>query len=154
MARRSARHGNWLADIPQRDRQVSAARVAYPTLTNRRRQAKRPRHIFTAQVPIPGEDSRLVTAEFDQDLPTWPFVFADGPTDSPHRFPDRGRTHLCIWHHNDPPERRWVPDDGLMALFGMAQHHLFKESWWRETGEWLGDEAPHDADQDKTQEQP
>ena len=45
-----------------------------------------------------------------------------------------------------------MPGDGLVALFGMAQHHLFKESWWRATGEWLGDEAPHDADQDKTQE--
>lgn len=81
-----------------------------------------------------------------------PNVFADGPTDSPHRFSDRGRTRLCIWYPSDPDAQRWVPTDGLLALFGMAQHHLFKEAWWRESGEWLGDEAPHDTQLGKTGE--
>jgi hypothetical protein len=35
-------------------------------------------------------------------------------------------------------------DDELLALFGMAAHHLFKEAYWRETGVWVGDEFPHD----------
>jgi len=50
---------------------------------------------------------------------------------------------LCMWRPGDPPERRWVDEDGLLALFGMTAEHLFKEAWWREHGEWLGDEAPH-----------
>ncbi|MCW2538756.1 MAG: hypothetical protein JWN95_481 [Frankiales bacterium] len=36
-----------------------------------------------------------------------------------------------------------MPDDGLLMLFGMIANHLLKEAWWREHGEWLGDEAPH-----------
>lgn len=28
-------------------------------------------------------------------------------------------------------------------LFGMTAVHLFKEAWWREHGQWLGDQAPH-----------
>ena len=75
-----------------------------------------------------------------------PEVFADGPTDSPHRYADRGRTELCLWLPGDELERRWRVEDGLLALFGIATHHLFKEAWWRETGEWLGEEAPHDDD--------
>jgi hypothetical protein len=37
-----------------------------------------------------------------------------------------------------------LPDDGLLALFGMILVHLFKEAYWRENGQWLGDEFPHD----------
>jgi hypothetical protein len=46
-----------------------------------------------------------------------------------------------------------VPEDGLLALFGMAAMHLFKEAWWRETGRWLGQEYPHDEDDIKHPEQ-
>jgi hypothetical protein len=31
-----------------------------------------------------------------------------------------------------------------LVLFGMIAEHLFKEAWWREHGEWLGEEYPHD----------
>lgn len=81
--------------------------------------------------------------EFQRRNPNFVRVFADGPTRSPHRYPTRGRTHLCLWHPDDPPERRWSVDDGLLALFGLAAHHLFKEGWWCETDEWLGEQAPH-----------
>jgi hypothetical protein len=73
-------------------------------------------------------------------------VYADGPAGrdaSPHRFPERGG-RLCIWYPSDPPERRWEPNDGLLVLFGMIAEHLFKEAWWREHGEWLGEEYSHD----------
>jgi len=30
----------------------------------------------------------------------------------------------------------------------MVAAHLFEEAYWRETGEWLGDEAPHPPDED------
>jgi hypothetical protein len=61
----------------------------------------------------------------------------------PHRYADRGRTRLCVWHPGDPVDRTWVPEDGLLVLFGMLAEHLFKEAWWREHGEWLGEEYPH-----------
>lgn len=137
------KHGNWLSDIPHLNRELVAARLVYPTLAYRRRHGTTLRHSFTALLPIPGGTTRQVTAAFDETSPNCPHVFADGPADSPHRFSGRNGTQLCIWHPADPPERRWVSEDGLIVLFGMAQHHLFKEEWWRMTGEWLGDEAPH-----------
>lgn len=100
-------------------------------------------HVYAATVTVPGYPPRVVTAEFDRRVAGHPEVYADGATTSPHRYPGRGRTHLCLWYPSDPPERRWVPEDGLLRLFGMVQTHLFKEGWWRETGEWVGDEAPH-----------
>jgi len=33
--------------------------------------------------------------------------------------------------------------DGLLCLLGMITAHLFREAWWRETGEWLGPTAAH-----------
>ena len=80
-----------------------------------------------------------------------PLVYADGPTDSPHRYfvPRRGRIHLCMWYPNDPPARRWRPDDGVLALLGHVRAHLIREAYYREDMEasgdasWLGDEAPH-----------
>lgn len=103
-------------------------------------------HIYEADVSVPGYESRHVTIEFDEGEPYSPSVFVDGPSSrdvSPHRFGDRGYRHLCIWYSGDGEARRWVPDDGLLALLGMTAHHLFKEACWRETGEWLGDERPH-----------
>ena len=120
-----------------------------PTLTYRHRQRRAgPFDIWAAQVEVNGYDSRQVTVEFDRRFSNNPYVFADGPTDSPHRYHYRNFTQLCLWHPSDPPDRRWRPDDGLQSLFGLAAHHLFKEGWWRETGgandgEWLGEEAPH-----------
>jgi hypothetical protein len=75
-------------------------------------------------------------------------VYADGPTDSPHRYSPHPRDplrrpSLCIWYPDDPPEQRWVPTDGLLTLIEMTRIHLFKEAYWRETGEWLGEEVPH-----------
>lgn len=121
------------------------AREAFPDLRcRRRRQTGKWVHVYTATVPVPGYPERQATVEFDRRLATLPKVFADGPTASPHRYPSRGRTTLCIWYPSDPPERRWVPEDGLLRLFGMIEEHLLKEEWWREHGEWLGDEAPHE----------
>ncbi len=54
-----------------------------------------------------------------------------------------GRNRLCMWYPNDPPEKTWQKDDGLLKLLDTAVQHLFKEHYYRETGEWLGEEAPH-----------
>lgn len=139
---------SWLEDAPRRGRIEAQARRAYPNLTYaRRRRTGRHVSIYRATVDVPGYEAREVTIEFDHKYPSTPSVFSDGPSsraDSPHRYPDRARTHLCIWYPKDPASRTWVPDDGILALFGMAAEHLFKEAWWREHGQWLGDEFPHD----------
>lgn len=98
---------------------------------------------YDATVPVTGYPARRVTVEIERYTGI-AAVYADGPNDSPHRYPDRNRHCLCIWYPHDPPSRRWTADDGLVALFAMAAAHLFKEAWWREHNEWLGDEAPHD----------
>lgn len=69
-----------------------------------------------------------------------PKVFVDGPGGSPHRYEDGS---LCMWHPRDPPDEKWVFEDGLLALLNLIQAHLFREAWWREHGEWLGPQAPH-----------
>jgi len=95
---------------------------------------------------VPGYEDRRVTVEFDRRSWWAPRVYVDGPSGfdaSPHRYPSRGRSELCIWHPDDPPDRTWVPEDGLLVLFGMIAEHLFKEAWWREHHEWLGEEYPH-----------
>lgn len=138
---------SWLEDTPRRGRIEAPAHRAYPALTyTRRRRARRHVSAYETSVEVPGYESRTVTIEFDHKYPSIPHVFADGPSGpdaSPHRYADRGRSRLCIWYPNDPPSRKWVPDDGLLALFGMATEHLFKEAWWREHEEWLGEEYPH-----------
>lgn len=152
MSRRGApaRPWSWLQDMPRRARLEAGARRAYSDLRSARlRGTHGTRTRYCAQVVIPGYESRLVTIEFEHTNPLSPHIFADGPSgydDSPHRYATRGRTRLCIWYPSDPSDRKWVPDDGLLVLFGMAAEHLFKEAWWRETDEWLGDEHSHDPD--------
>lgn len=88
---------------------------------------------------VPHYETRTVEIRFT-DWSRTPTVFADGPNESPHRYSDGS---LCMWYPHDPPEQKWVFADGLLALLNLIQAHLFREAWWRETGEWLGPEAPH-----------
>lgn len=147
MSRIPRRPASWLADMPRRARIESDARRAFPELRYRRCQTcSGPVHTYGAVVRVPGYDSRSVWIEFWPPLSSSPRIYTDGPAGasaSPHRFADRGWTRLCVWHPGDPVDRRWVPDDGLLKLFGMIETHLLKEAWWRETDEWLGAEAPH-----------
>jgi len=91
-------------------------------------------------------DSRCVRILFAADRsPDSPLILIDGPTTSPHRYPDFGRKRLCIWHPDDPRESRWTQEDGLVSLLALIKLHLFREAWWRDTGcgEWLGPQAGH-----------
>jgi hypothetical protein len=99
--------------------------------------------MFSATVHVPYYEARRVRIEFRSLLPSSPKIFADGPTESPHRYRHEGDRNLCLWYPSDGPDRRWQPDDGLLQLLGLIEAHLFKEAYWRETGEWLGDEGPH-----------
>ena len=128
-----------------RYRLVAPARSAFPTLKERRVQGSGTvTYVFTLTMPVPNYESRQVRIEFRQWLHAAPRVLVDGPTDSPHRYRDQGARSLCLWYPQDGPERRWVPEDGLLHLIGMIESHLFKEAYWREHGEWLGEEGPHD----------
>lgn len=88
-----------------------------------------------------------VTIEFSANSPDVPHVMTQGPG-SPHRYNDGS---LCIWYPYDPPEQRWTWRDGGAALAGHICAHLIREAWWRQTGEWAGDEVPHPEPQASTQ---
>jgi hypothetical protein len=88
----------------------------------------------------PGLEPRQVTIIFSRATPEAPVVYADGPTDSPHRYHNGA---LCMWFPWDPPAARWRRRDGAGALLGQIVAHLVREEWWRRTGEWVGDEVAH-----------
>jgi hypothetical protein len=100
--------------------------------------------VYTLEVDVPEYKARRVEVRFRNSYKFgFPHVYVDGPTDSPHRY--RGG-ELCLWEPTDPPENTWEPRDGLFELIRQIKLHLFKEAWWRESGEWLGDEIRHDPE--------
>lgn len=103
---------------------------------------------YVTDVRPHGFPKRQIVIDIPLDSNQPPRVYADGPEgieDSPHRYMDAqgGRKQLCLWYPHDPPERRWRPEDGLLALLGLARIHLTKEGIYRRTGEWPGEEVPH-----------
>lgn len=56
-----------------------------------------------------------------------------------------GANRLCMWYPKDPLDRQWNRGDGLLKLVDTAVAHLFKELYFRETGEWLGEEVHRDV---------
>lgn len=76
----------------------------------------------------------------------YPRVIADPAGRSPHRMP--GDNALCLYYPHSPPEQRWRPEHGLLALIDLTRDHLYFEDYWRDTGgdrrgTWLGEQAPH-----------
>lgn len=73
-----------------------------------------------------------------------PFVLClDGPrgqSASEHRY---NETCLCLYYKNDPDERRWKLELGLLRLFDLARRHISCENIWRERGTWSVEQAPH-----------
>jgi hypothetical protein len=99
---------------------------------------------YSAVVDVPHYEARRVKLVFKLGrIRSAPYIVADGPRESPHRYREYDGQSLCIWDPLDPPEARWVFEDGLLELLGHIRVHLFKEAWWRDTGEWPGPEAPH-----------
>lgn len=56
-----------------------------------------------------------------------------------------GANKLCMWFPKDPPDRQWNRADAVLKLVDTAVAHLFKELYFRETGEWLGEEVHRDV---------
>ncbi len=141
----------WTEDFRARLRFEGAAIRVHPDL--RRREHGRgwgSRVVYSVRVALPEYEKRQVEMQFRRTAkePAVTRIYADGPTESPHRYAahpsdSQSRSSLCIWHYDDPPEMRWVAADGLLALINHTRIHLFKEAYWRETGEWPGPEAPH-----------
>ncbi len=64
-----------------------------------------------------------------------------------HRYSDGT---ICMWYPKDPPpDRQWNRGEGLLKLVDTAVTHLFKELYFRETGEWLGEEVHRDVQKDE-----
>jgi hypothetical protein len=139
------RSGPWYGEDRTRLLFEGPAREFFPTL---KRQLKRLDGTegcsYIVDIDVPFYERRRIEVFFSKggwrDVPT---ILADGPTDSPHRFPSFDRRSLCVWLRYDPREQRWTFDDGLLQLLGLIKLHLFREAWWRETGEWPGPQAPH-----------
>lgn len=100
---------------------------------------------FQVEFPltVPGLATRRIRIVF-ADIGTVPSVYADGPTESRHRYGDGA---LCMWYPWDPESARWTRRDGAAALLGHITAHLLREEWWRKTGEWVGDEVAHEGEE-------
>ena len=132
----------WYTDIRARLRFEREARARYPDLTCAGGRGRGARITYGITVMIPEYGERRVCISLINGFePFGAEIRADGPSDSPHRFADGC---LCIWYPSDPDDRKWVGGDGLAELIAHVRIHLFKEAYWRETGEWLGPEAPHE----------
>lgn len=143
--RGKGRPGPWYGSIRERLAFERGVKAAFPAFRSRFGHGGGG-YTVHVDVDIPGYDPRRLTIVFDRENRAVPRVFADGPSKSKHRYPDGS---LCMWYPSDPDDKRWVRDDGLVALIGLAILHLFREAWWRETGHWLGPEAPHEDSKPK-----
>lgn len=131
------RGGPWFGEFKERLSFELRGKRAFPGLVT---SSGRGWFTIEVDVDVRGYEPRHLRIVFDRAHVESPAVFADGPTESKHRYSDGA---LCIWYPFDSPDQRWVRGDGLGPLIGYAARHLFYEAWWRETGHWLGPEAPH-----------
>lgn len=145
---RTRRKPAWFDHFPTRLRFERQACAVYPLLSPE--GVGRGEVAYELTVPIPEYEDRSIEMVLFRSTqrPQLVRIYADGPTDSFHRYkpPERDRrkrNSLCLWHPDDSIDLRWVPEDGLLALIEATRFHLFKEAYSRETGGWPGDEAPH-----------
>lgn len=144
MARRR-KQAPWYHDFLTRLRFETEVRKVYPALSATKvGKGKGATIVYVVPVTVPIYDKRrtLTIRLANYTEPSLIGVTVDGPTESPHRYPDTG--HLCMWHPKDGPSDRWLPEEGLLRLIQYATVHLFREAYWRETRVWPGPEAPHD----------
>lgn len=133
--------GPWYGNDKWRAVFERGAKQQFPILrgTTRKSGSKAGR-TYKVLLDVPHYERREVEIFFSKQTPPLAKITADGPTDSPHRY---GDGKLCIWYPDDPVNEKWVVEDGLLMLLGLIIAHLFREAWWRETGEWLGPEKGH-----------
>ena len=137
---RTRRPGNpkapwWRRDVAARGRMEAGIRSRYPGIEI---SGSAKRLTYELDLDLEVYERRRITITFKADEPaSCVEVFADGPTESPHRY---GERRLCMWYPADGPELRWLPEHRLVGLIEMARVHLFREEYWRRTGGWDGGE--------------
>lgn len=57
---------------------------------------------------------------------------------------------LCLWYPDDPPVLKWSWVKGLGDFVRILQRHLWFEEFWRRTGVWPVEDAPHGRRPDNT----
>lgn len=77
-----------------------------------------------------------------------PYSFPVGPARRwHHRYgvsPEHGNFgQLCMWYPEDPAELQWSWALGFARFVALTQKHLWYEEYFRRTGEWLAEDAPH-----------
>jgi hypothetical protein len=133
----------WFQDISRRIPFEAGVRELYSLTSNCSGRSTRDLVTYKLVVGVPEYESRKLTITvYNSFVPVVKDVFADGPSESPHRY---GNSSLCMWYPDDPAEQRWVYGDGLLQLVTHARVHLFKEASWREHDQedWPGEQAPH-----------
>lgn len=136
------RGGPWYGEFRERIRFESPGYGLFRDLKGSVvRQVKEPGYRLIFSLDVPHYGRRRIELRFPRRAPTWVRVYVDGSDEAPHRYAGGS---LCMWDPEDPPTKRWIFQDGLLALVGHITAHLFREGWWREYGEWLGPEASHD----------
>lgn len=137
----------WRRDVAARGRMEASIRPRYPGIKIHKSEK---RLFYELELDLEVYEPRRVRIVFKAKEPaSCVEVFADGPTESPHRY---GERRLCMWYPADPPELRWLPEHRLVGLIEMARLHLFREEYWRRTGgwdggEWLGPEVHPDEEE-------
>jgi hypothetical protein len=94
-----------------------------------------------------GAERARITTRADGSVRTYPL----GPQRRwKHRNPsplgpafDQLAGDLCLWYRHDPRGLRWEWDDGFEQYATRVHRHLFFEEFWRRTGEWPVEDAPH-----------
>lgn len=138
----------WLGPLEAEAREVHGDGLRVTTFPGRR--------VYRVSVEVPGRRQAVeITINFYERPPydcyglrpeEYPRVFSCTRGPSPHRMPKDDA--LCLYYPLSVPERRWRPENGLLALIDLARDHVFFEDHWRATGgdpdgEWLGAEQPH-----------
>jgi len=121
---------------------LSGAKATYPSLKRIDKKKKGKKIIiFVVNLTVPiYEKTRKIKIIIEENKLDSPMIFSDGPKKSKHRYPNNS---LCIWQPKDKKALKWVFQDGLLQLLALIQLHLFREYYWRETGNWVGLEAKH-----------
>lgn len=142
MNRYGKRHGGpWYGEGGRRILFEQGVRQRHPELQAcTASQRKHAGQCYRLTIDVPSFEPRKVRILFPKSHPEMPCITVDGPSESPHRYPDGS---LCIWYPWDSQDNQWVLDDGFNELVGHITLHLFREAYWRMADEWLGPEAPH-----------
>lgn len=94
----------------------------------------------------PDETVRIVQLADIQRHPL-PYALPEGPARAwKHRYPVSPPLYiapLCLWYPDDPPVLRWDWSQDFLTYIAIVQRHLWFEEYYRRTGCWPAEDAPH-----------